>query len=164
MKLMFLGFGSIGKRHFANARLLLKDRSEDIQYIIVEPTRALWEKIENVEFRASLEGLDHCDICFICSPTRLHAEQLNTVIRFSDAVFIEKPLSHLYSGVDDLIRAAQARNCLVMVGCNYRFEKGLMRLKSELRLRCDRQTHICPSGVWILSPQVAASTRLPKVL
>lgn len=127
MKVLVCGFGSIGRRHFTNAQPLLRDAS----FTIVEPTRAAW--IDGPRFVASLaEAPGEFDVALICSPTSLHAEQIEVLAGRVGAVFIEKPLAHDRAALARIRRALAGRNVTTMVGCNYRFEHGLGLVRDML--------------------------------
>ena len=120
MKVLVCGFGSIGRRHFTNAQPLLRDAS----YTIVEPVRAAW--IEGPRFVANLaDATGEFDVALICSPTALHAEQIEALADRVRAFFIEKPLAHDRAALARIRHALEGRTVTTMVGCNYRFEHGL---------------------------------------
>jgi predicted dehydrogenase len=69
------------------------------------------------------------DAAFICTPPVLHVPQALRAVRSGAHVFIEKPLSHVLEGVDELAREARSRSRIVQVGYNLRFHPGLSQLK-----------------------------------
>jgi predicted dehydrogenase len=129
MRLLLCGFGSIGRRHFANARPIVPDAT----WTAVEPSRAAWRPEDGLEFVESLEAITgNFDVALICSPTHLHASQIEALAGRAAAFFIEKPLAHDRDSLAT-IRRALARNPVpTMVGCNYRFEPGLLRVRELL--------------------------------
>lgn len=130
MQLLLCGFGSIGRRHFTNARMLLPAATE---WTVVEPNRASWQPAEEVRFVTSLnEATGDFDVALICSPTNLHSEQIASFAGRVGAFFIEKPLAHSDEALS-LIRTALSEHPVpVMVGCNFRFDTGLRRVKQLL--------------------------------
>ncbi len=129
MKLLLCGFGSIGRRHFTNTRALVGDTT----WTILEPARALWRDEPGVRFIADLAELDHvADVAFVCSPTNLHGAQLEALAGRAAAFFIEKPLAHDRESLATITRTFAASAAPTMVGCNYRFEAGLCRVKELL--------------------------------
>jgi predicted dehydrogenase len=102
-------------------------------YTIVEPNRAAWQPAED---RVFVERLDEVtgdfDIALICSPTALHAEQIEALAGRVRGLFIEKPLAHDRAALARIRRALEGRPVLTMVGCNYRFEPGLLRVRALL--------------------------------
>lgn len=127
MKILLCGFGSIGRRHFANARALVRDAA----FTIVEPTTAL--HTADAHFVASLaEATGEFEVAMICSPTALHAEQIAALAGRVKALFIEKPLAHDRAALATIRRALEGRSVRTMVGSNYRFEAGLTQVKTLL--------------------------------
>jgi predicted dehydrogenase len=61
------------------------------------------------------------DIAFICSPTHLHVTHALAAVKAGCHIFVEKPLSHNMKDVPSLIRLAQKKGAVTMVGCNMRF-------------------------------------------
>ncbi|MEX2526810.1 MAG: Gfo/Idh/MocA family oxidoreductase [Gemmatimonadota bacterium] len=68
----------------------------------------------------------------LCSPTALHLEQAHQTVLAGAHLFIEKPINHVREGVPDLLREADARGVRILVGCNFRFDRGLRRMKESL--------------------------------
>jgi predicted dehydrogenase len=130
MKLLLCGFGSIGRRHFANARALIGEAS----WTIVEPMRELWVTEPDVHFVAELGHVTgNFDVALVCSPTALHGNQLAALADRATAFFIEKPLAHDRSSLAAIRAAFAGRSAVTMVGCNYRFEPGLQRVADLVR-------------------------------
>ncbi len=75
------------------------------------------------------------DAAFICTPPFLHVPQALRAVRSGAHVFLEKPLSHVLEGVDELAREARSRNRIVQVGYNLRFHPGLGQLKKLVQDR-----------------------------
>jgi len=127
VKLLLCGFGSIGRRHLANARSL----REDLDVTVVEPERALWTS--DARFVARLgEAAGDFDIAMICSPTSAHAADVEAIAGRARALFIEKPLAHDRDGLAAIRRVLADRDATTMVGANYRFEPGLLRVRELL--------------------------------
>jgi predicted dehydrogenase len=127
VKILLCGFGSIGRRHFANAQALVRDAA----FTIVEPTAAL--HTADAHFVASLaEATGEFEVAMICSPTALHAEQIAALAGRVKALFIEKPLAHDRAALATIRRALEGRSVRTMVGSNYRFEAGLTQVKALL--------------------------------
>ncbi|MEO8842373.1 MAG: Gfo/Idh/MocA family oxidoreductase [Kofleriaceae bacterium] len=130
MKILLCGFGSIGRRHFANARAMVGNAS----WTVVEPMREAWVSEPDVTFVPDLAGVSgNFDVAFVCSPTALHGDQLVTLAGRAAAFFIEKPLAHDRSSLAAIRAAFDGRRAPTMVGCNYRFEPGLQRVAELLQ-------------------------------
>lgn len=127
MKLLVCGFGSIGRRHLANARSL----RHGLDVAVLEPDRALWT--DGARFAGALDDVaGDFDVAMICSPTATHAEQIAALAGRARALFIEKPLAHDRAALAAIRAAVAGRPIISMVGCNYRFEPGLLRVRELL--------------------------------
>ena len=130
MRLLLCGYGSIGRRHHANALALLLPGSE---WTIVEPEPSSWRAETGARFvGTSIEAEGEFDVALICSPTHLHGEQIAMLAPRIKAFFIEKPLAHDRAALALIRRALAGEPRPVMVGCNYRFELGLAKLRELL--------------------------------
>jgi len=142
-RLLVIGCGSIGRRHLRNLRAL--GQSD----ILAFDTRA--ERAESVasEFGATAvqsveNGLTRKPgAVFVCTPPHLHLSLATQALAAGCHVFVEKPLSNLLDGVDDLLAEAERRSRMVCVGYNLRFHPGLSRLKKML----DRGSIGAPLGI-----------------
>lgn len=102
MKFLFIGLGSIAKRHICNLRDICGSKNS-ITVLrsghgnkIPQETEGLIDRVclsEN-----ELESI--YDVVFITNPTALHYETLSRYFRYSDAFFIEKPV--FVTGEEDI--------------------------------------------------------------
>jgi len=127
LKILIIGFGSIGARHFKNL--------ESLGYTNVYVYDSLPEKIKDKKLKIenldkkNLEGLD---VAFICNPNHKHVE---TAIKCAEAglhLFIEKPLSHNLKGINKLQKIVEKKKLVNMVACNMRFFESLQVIKNFL--------------------------------
>ncbi len=132
---LVIGCGSIGKRHIKNLRELgitdivafdvRADRRSDVTSTFgietVETLDAAWER--------------RPDVTLITAPTSLHAPVALQAARRHCHLFIEKPLSNSWTGVEQLLAVIKQNSLVTLVGCNMRFHPGLMTIKNLL----DRQ-------------------------
>lgn len=126
MKVLITGLGSIGERHAK----LLSQREEAIELIAYRSEYS--ESQDSLDIR-EFTDLDEAlklnpDIAFITNPTFLHVETALKCARAGCNLFVEKPLSHSLTGVDELIREADSRGLITMVGCQLRFDPVLNRV------------------------------------
>ena len=134
MKALIAGLGSIGVRHLRNLHALgLRD-------ILAFRVRA--EQVDEVErFGVSAyydldQALDQRpDAVFVTNPTSAHLQVALAAARRGCHLFIEKPLSHDLAGVDDLINIVRAKRLVAQVGCNFRFNPALRRVRTYLKER-----------------------------
>jgi predicted dehydrogenase len=132
MKGLVVGYGSIGKRHLQNLKVL---GVSDLAVVESDGRRREnAEKELGIEaFSEIFQGLDWSpDFVVIATPTSLHISQAIEVASRGYAIFIEKPLSHVPSKIGELERAIAERSLISMVGCNMRFHPGPAKVKQIL--------------------------------
>jgi predicted dehydrogenase len=69
---------------------------------------------------------------FICNPSSLHIPVALACVRAGCDLFLEKPVSSDLRGVEELIREAEQRKAVVMVGYQLRFHPCFLALKESL--------------------------------
>lgn len=119
-----MGLGSIGKRHARN----LLDEGHTVA--AMDPNVAAYEGIPLYPNWEAAWGFGP-DMVWVCSPTRLHAEQAVAAIQRGSHVFIEKPIAHDLEGAESIKKAWKEAGGkrLVWVGCNLRYHPGAERIK-----------------------------------
>jgi predicted dehydrogenase len=145
MKVLLAGLGSIGQRHARNLKELL---GEDVQLLayrvrrlrhIITPDLGI-EPDGDVEARYGFSvftNLDDAlaekpDAVFVTNPNSLH---MPVALAAADAgchLFIEKPLSHDFTGVPELIDLIERKRLVCLVGYQLRFHPGLRFVQSCL--------------------------------
>jgi len=134
MKILIVGLGAIGQRHVRNLRRMFGDHVEllaarlrGLTHVLsdamtVEANDGLCEKYGIRSFATLDEALSHTpDVAFVCNPTSLHIETSLTLARAGCHLFIEKPLAHEYSRVEELLDVVERRRLVAMVGYQFRF-------------------------------------------
>ena len=132
LKILIVGCGSIGSRHLRNIKKIT-----DCEIIVSEtkdfdPTDL--EKKYGIEvFRDYDTALNEKpDAVIISNPTAFHIEYALKAAKKGCHLFIEKPLSHNMNGVNDLIRVVEKKKLKVLIGCNLRFHRQLIKIKELL--------------------------------
>ena len=145
MKALFVGLGSIGQRHLRNLRKL----KPNIDLIAVRSTRSapalsetnqvisditVSEKYKIKEFDSLQLALEQQpDLVFVTNPTSLHLGVAYEALSAGCYVFIEKPLSHTWEGVEDLIKAEkESEHKKIAIGYQFRFHPALLLVKKAL--------------------------------
>lgn len=145
MKALFVGLGSIGQRHLRN----LKDLKPDIDVMAVRRTRTVpvLDYSNNVVHGATLAshyGIDEYDsldealskkptVVFITNPSSMHIEVARKAIVAGAYIFIEKPISHSWEGINELLAMEQSIGAKrIVVGYQYRFHPAMKLIKSLL--------------------------------
>lgn len=132
MKVLFIGYGSIAKRHIANLGQLLDDRREGLVIDLVRRSPCIHPPgIEHVFESATSSDSDY-DVVFITNPTSLHYESLLSVQGKARAYFIEKPV---FDRLDyDISFISRTDNNLYYVACPMRYTRVLRWLRQNVDL------------------------------
>tara|TARA_B100001540_G_scaffold62054_1_gene55849 strand:- start:1081 stop:2064 length:984 start_codon:yes stop_codon:yes gene_type:complete len=126
MKVLIVGFGAIGRRHYKN---LLKIKGMKI--IICTKRKNLQIKNNDVKI---ISDIDNClkenpDVGFITNETAFH---VSTAIKLANQgldLFIEKPLSNSTSGIKKLNKIVKKRKIITQMGCNLRFHNCIKKIR-----------------------------------
>lgn len=128
MKILVVGFGSIGKRHIMN----LQKISDELNIEVFDEDQTKLEEIEKLGVKiANQNSIDseQYDCVLICTPPITHVDLAERALKSNSNVFIEKPLSYNLERLDELIQLRNEKNLLVFVGYSFRFNKGLNHVK-----------------------------------
>lgn len=133
MKILVVGCGSIGERHIRNLKTLSVDQ---ILACDTNPERlALMKEKYNIQetYTELQEAIDQgIDAVLICTPPNSHIPIALKAADHKAHVFIEKPMSNILDGVDELIKRASKNGLIICVGYNFRFHRGLKLVKDML--------------------------------
>jgi predicted dehydrogenase len=129
MKILLVGLGSIGQRHLRNLRALgITDIS-----VYRSLNRPLQDSnlLEGVRVFTDLKTalLAGQDAVIICNPTTQHIDVAISAAEYGCNLFIEKPLSHSWERVEELLHIVRERNLVSVVGFDLRFDPGLCKMK-----------------------------------
>lgn len=145
MKVLFVGLGGIGQRHLRNLRSIVGDNLDVIAFreknssSVISDTLTI-EEGSNVEqfygvtvYSSLIDALAQGpSIAFICNPTSMHLATAKLAIEYGCHLFIEKALSDSLDGVQELIRQADEKKLVCMVGYQMRFHPCLKTLQDIL--------------------------------
>ncbi len=137
MKILFIGLGSIGIRHFRNLVSILE---EDGISFTVDAVRTrnnpLPEDISSrlgFSYSSYAELQEFYDLAFICNPTYLHFDTIRSASPFARNLFIEKPV---FDRTDyDLNELVPLSKGIQYVACPLRYTGVLQRLKEIVSAR-----------------------------
>lgn len=131
MRFLIAGLGSVGRRHFRN---LVALGETDILLLRTGRSTLPDGELSGVPTFPNLESaLDQRpDAVIVSNPTALHLEVATPAVQRGLSVLIEKPVSHSWEGMDDLVQAQQTSRARVLVGYQYRFDGGLQQAKRAL--------------------------------
>lgn len=128
-KVLLVGLGSIGKRHFANLKTLLPK----VQFAVLRSRNSAGTDSSLKTLTSLQEAINFgADVAFICNPSSMHLEVANSLMERKVHLFIEKPLSNASDGVEDFLAKSIRSNTKVMVGYNLRFRQSLQVFKKCL--------------------------------
>ena len=119
LKILVVGYGSIGKRHISNLTKIGKIK------IIVHTKRKKdnFLKKNNCSVFSKLENClnENPTAAIICNETSLHVKIATKLIKNNIHVFIEKPLSNSLIGIKQLKKMVRAKRIITHIGCVQRF-------------------------------------------
>ena len=130
MKILIIGYGSIGKRHFDN---LVHLGYSDIVICTKNPqAKKLVKKGIKIIDSLNLAINENPDVSIICNETSLHISTAIKLAKNNSHLFIEKPLSNSLKNLNDLLKIVKKKKLLSMIGCNMRFHDGIKKIKTLL--------------------------------
>ncbi len=72
------------------------------------------------------------DAVLVCTPSNFHVPVALAAARAGCHLFIEKPLSHSWEGVECLLEEVRSRDLTTLMGFDLRFDPGLLKIKELL--------------------------------
>lgn len=127
---IIIGLGSVGKRHLRN----LVDMGEEVLGFDISE-KNVSEVIENLGIFASTD-IEECfskvssnAVAYICTPANTHVEYALKCAERKMDLFIEKPAADSLADAERLVRLIRENGLVTMVGCNMRFNDGLIKVK-----------------------------------
>ena len=146
MKALFVGLGSIGQRHLRNLKNLRPDidimavRSQRVSSVLSDSNQVINDvTIQDYYGLLEFDSLDEAlsckpDIVFVTNPSSMHIDVAKKALESDAFVFIEKPISHNYDGVDELIKIEKSIGTnKIFVGYQFRFNPALKLVKKILK-------------------------------
>ena len=135
MKLLVIGCGSIGERHIRNLKNISKqneifvfDKNKERLRLVEKKYKAIpISNLSKVLLKERFKG------ALICTPPNSHIEFAKKFIEHNIPLFIEKPLSHNYNEVDNLVKKIGKKKIPVLIGYNLHFHPGLILVKKFLK-------------------------------
>lgn len=129
LKILIIGFGSIGRRHYRN----LKSLGYKNVSIFDHDNQAFEESGEIARIKKLNDRIAKAyQVAFICSPNNLHIKHALICAKAGCHIFIEKPLSHNLKGIKQLERICNQKKLINLVACNKRFYPGLQFIKKYI--------------------------------
>ena len=126
LKVVIVGYGSIGKRHCKNL-----SKIKNIQCFIVTSQKKISLPSKNFQ---RVDSLDDCiklqpDVAFITNESHLHVKSALKLAKLGCHLFIEKPLSNNLINIKKLSQVVKKKHLVTLMGCNLRFHPCLIKIK-----------------------------------
>ena len=130
IKVLIVGYGSIGKRHLENFLQL-----KDIQLIVYTKRNDL-QLLKKKGIKVS-NSLTEClkenpDIGVITNETSLHIPIAIKLAKEGLDLFLEKPLSNSLKDVEKLYAIVKKKKLITQMGCNLRFHPCIKKIKDMI--------------------------------
>ena len=131
MKYLIAGLGSIGRRHLRN---LVEIGEKDILLYRTQRSTLSDEELDGYPVETELEAaLTHKpDAVIISNPTSVHLDVAIPAAKAGAHLLLEKPISHNMRRVDELQAAVATSGSRVLVGFQFRYHPGLLRIRDLL--------------------------------
>ena len=131
MKFLFLGLGSIGRRHLMNLHGMgHRDFYAYRQNSELEPFETEFGVKRVSSYEAGLT--ERPDVVFVTNPTIFHVRDATKAIAAGAHVFVEKPLGASLDGIPELTELAEKQRRTVFVGYHMRFHPVLSEIRSRI--------------------------------
>ncbi len=132
MKLLVAGYGSIGRRHLRNLRQLGQN-----DLILLRSHRSTLpddeiKGIPVVTNMAEAMAMKPAGVV-VATPTALHMDTAVPAAEAGCTILLEKPVSDNFSRIPELRKALETNNGKLLMGFQYRFHPGLIRVKELLK-------------------------------
>lgn len=130
LKVLVIGYGSIGKRHVKNLLSL-----PNVEVIICSKHA---KSDPNLKKKCKVfRSIEQCinekpDIGFVTNYTNHHVPTAIKLAKSGMHLFIEKPLSNSMRGVPTLLNLVKKKKLVTLVGCNLRFHQCIKKIKEML--------------------------------
>ena len=129
MKILVIGYGSIGKRHVQN--LLCIPNMEVL--ICTHQQLKKCEKNKHKLFKTIEDAIrEKPDAAIICSVTNKHIEDATKLAKAGVNLLIEKPLSNSLCGTNKLLTIVKKEKIITLLGCNLRFHPCIIKIKNMI--------------------------------
>ena len=132
MKFLIAGYGSIGRRHLNNLRVL---GEQDILLLRSHRSTLPESEIAGIPVEITVEAAlaHHPDAVIIANPTALHLDIAIPCAKAGCSILMEKPISHSMARVPELKEALALGGGGFLTGFQFRFHPGLQQVRQWLR-------------------------------
>lgn len=127
-RILIVGTGSMGQRHFEIASRLFP--KSEIAFFSGSGNRSNSSK--TFTSKSEVEAF-RPEISVIANQASLHLEMATLLLNLGSHLLIEKPISHNFDGISELIELKDKRNLKVLVGYNLRYLRSFKYFQLLLR-------------------------------
>ena len=131
-KVAVIGLGSIGRRHLR----IISEIRPDIKIIVVRSGKGATCSEESIATKIVYSVADaiQCGVqaAIVSSPATLHLEQAKELAKNNVHLLIEKPLSSVSDGIDQLSKTVINNKIVAIIGYAFRYDKGAIKFKEWL--------------------------------
>jgi predicted dehydrogenase len=131
LKILLVGLGSIGKRHLRN---IISIGYNEID--IVSRSGILPEEFAALTVHKTVEEAveqNKYDAAVLCVPTAQHLPAFKELVLAEiPLIYLEKPVSHSYEGIDEIVQLLEQNRNKVVVGFDMHYDLGLLKVKELL--------------------------------
>jgi predicted dehydrogenase len=128
LKVILVGFGSIGKRHLRN---IISLGYNDV--VVVSPSGKLEDEFSSLKVYKTIEeglSLSTFDVAIISNPTAVHLTSFQVLLKANiPNIYIEKPISHNYEGIEKILEQLDITKHNIKVGFDLHYDLGLQKVK-----------------------------------
>ena len=133
MKILIVGLGSIGRRHFRNLVVL-----DETDLILLRTQKATLPDDELAGYPVETdihEALQKHkpDAVVVANPTSLHLDVAIPAAKAGCHILLEKPVSHSLDGLDGLQKAAEQNGSRILVGFQFRYHPTLNKARELIQ-------------------------------
>lgn len=129
MKILIVGYGSIGKRH----ELICKTIDPSCEIIVVTRNHLCSARYAYYVTRSLRDGIaQKPDFAIIASPANLHVQHAITLIRAGCDCLVEKPLADNLQEPLELLTLNKTHKRIVQVGYNLRYNSCLIKIRKMI--------------------------------
>jgi len=126
MKILVVGYGSIGKRHVKN---ILKLSNHKI-IVCTKHKDDFLDKNGCLVYESLNDGIkEKPDIALITNVTSLHVDTALKLAKSNCHLLVEKPLSHSKKNIQKLLNILEKNNSVTLMGCNLRFHPCIKKIR-----------------------------------
>lgn len=131
MKIVVVGYGSIGRRHIGNIAKL----EIDAEVYCFRRSNSTIEEFPHVRILTEVEQVKalNPDVILVCNPSHLHLDWIELAVELNSHVFVEKPM---VTTEVDFNRAKDYANSfrdkVFFIGFMMRYHKGIVALNEQL--------------------------------